>query len=128
FRDRYGDVTGNDPVQRSITSGDIVRAPWNGSGWSAPPAASSGEFFNDYRTMQHEGDKAEVASGALAYVPGDQSGNFGGQILTTWLDPYNGTSFGTAWFNARTGGSPTALQVLYAGGVELRYFGKAEGL
>lgn len=128
FRDRFADVTGNDPIARSIPAGDIVRAVWNGSGWSNPTSVASAEFFNDYRTMFVESDKAEVASGALAYVPGDQNGGYGGQVLTTWLDPYNGTSFGVAWFNARSGGSPTALQVLYAGGTELRYFGKAAGL
>jgi hypothetical protein len=128
FRDRFGDITGNEPIGRSIPSGDLVRAPWNGVSWSNPATGAGAELFDDYRTMANESDKTEVASGALAYVPGGQSGGFGGQVITTWLDPYNGTSFGAAWFDAGSAGGPKALQVLYAGGVELRYFGKAAGL
>jgi hypothetical protein len=129
FRDRFGDQTGEEPFAASVPAGDILRAPWSGLGWSAPSSSAGGEVYNDYRTMANEStDKVEVAGGALAYVPGSSSGAFGGQVVTTWLDPYSGTSYGAAWFNAKDGGSPTALQLLYSGGTVLRYFGKAQGL
>jgi uncharacterized repeat protein (TIGR01451 family) len=132
FRDRYGDVTGTrDPVQRGIPAGDILLARANGAGgWSQPATGAPDEHFDDRRTYVYDSpDKQEVASGALAYVPGSSTGAWGGEVVTSWLDPYLGSSFGTAWFNVASGGRPTNLQVIYDGAAGPSYlFDKSAGL
>jgi hypothetical protein len=135
LRDRFGDLTGMEPLPRSIPAGDIMRALPNPSApgrWLAPVATPAGEFFDDWHTVEGSlEDKTEVSAGGLAYVPGNHAGNRAGnagEVVTTWLDPYEGSSFGVAWFDTAAPGRPTAREQVYPSSTALRYFGKAQGL
>lgn len=135
LRDRFGDLTGMEPLRRSIPAGDIMRAapdPASPGRWLAPDPAPAAEFFDDRHTIEGSlEDKAEVAGGGLAYLPGSRSGarsGAAGEVATTWLDPYEGSSFGAAWFDTGAPGRPTAREQVYPSSAALRYFGKAAGL
>jgi hypothetical protein len=135
LRDRFGDLTGMEPLPRSIPAGDLMRAlpdAANPGRWLPPNAASASEFFDDWHTVEGSlEDKTEVSAGGLAYVPGNHAGNragSAGEVVTTWLDPYEGSSFGTAWFDTGVAGRPTAREQVYPSSSSLRYFGKAQGL
>ena len=122
FRDRYGDITGPNAERSSITGGDLLRAAWNGGGWDAPPPT---ELYDDRSVsgLVHE----EAASGGLAYVPGTHAGGYGGEVVTTFEDPYVIESFGAAWFDV-AGGGTAARQEIYQTNASQLTFAKAAGL
>ncbi len=130
MRDRFGDMTSDEPYTPSTRSeGDLLRATPNGSGgWNVPPSGGS-EYFTD-QSGGGSGQEPEAASGGLTYVPGNHSGAVGGEIVSTYLDPYRSRSFGIGWWDTATGGTPTAREEIYQGSLSTgtHQFGKAAGV
>ncbi|HEX6288234.1 MAG TPA: SdrD B-like domain-containing protein [Herpetosiphonaceae bacterium] len=109
LRDRYGD-NGTSyliPSQQGRGFGDLLRAEPAGTGqWSAPTTGT--EVYADDDPQTHN----ERSWGALAYVPGRHDGSYGGEVLTSFLTPYQLNAAGMAWYDA-AGGNPTAREELY---------------
>lgn len=127
FRDRYGDLTSSGLVVGESAGqafGDLLQAPWTGSGWGIP--SPSVEVFDDISASVSP-PHPESAWGALAYVPGTHSGAFGGEILSTAVDPLRLNSAGATWYNAVGGGS-TAREEIYQTPAGSATFSKAAGL
>jgi uncharacterized repeat protein (TIGR01451 family) len=109
LRDRYGDLGASYliPSEQGRGFGDLLRATPAGFGqWTAPTTGA--ELFVDDDPASHN----ERSWGALAYVPGQHDGEFGGEAITTFLTPYQLNSAGAAWYDV-TGGAPTAREELY---------------
>ncbi|HEX6293012.1 MAG TPA: SdrD B-like domain-containing protein [Herpetosiphonaceae bacterium] len=109
LRDRYGD-NGTSyliPSQQGRGFGDLLRAEPSGFGqWSAPTTGA--EVYADDDPATHN----ERTWGGLAYVPGRHDGSYGGEVITTFLTPYQLNAAGAAWYDA-AGGAPTAREELY---------------
>lgn len=123
LRDRFGDVGAsyNIPSEQGRGFGDLLRATPAGFGqWNAPTTGA--EVYQDDDPATHN----ERTWGALAYVPGQHDGGYGGEVFTTFLTPYQLNGAGGAWYNV-AGGAPTALEELY--NLELdTTFAKSNGL
>lgn len=130
LRSRLGDqgASYRIPSESGRAFGDLLRAmPAPGGGWEAPQSSAQEDFQDDNPTTH-----AEQAWGALAFIPSTHAGSLGGDVLTTYLTPYDLNSAGAAWFDAQ-GGGPTAREELYATGQantgpDPATFAKSDGL
>jgi uncharacterized repeat protein (TIGR01451 family) len=125
FRDRSGDMNSQAPFSLPLRAeGDLLYLELNTatSTWSAP--SSTTEHFIDTSGVNSH---IEAAGGGIAYLPGNHDGSFGGEVVSTFVDPYRNESFGAAWWDV-SGGSWTAREELYQGGLASHLFGKASGL
>jgi uncharacterized repeat protein (TIGR01451 family) len=125
FRDRSGDMNSQAPFSLPLRAeGDLLYLELNTatSTWGAP--SSTTEHFIDTSGVNSH---IEAAGGGIAYLPGDHDGSYGGEVVSTFVDPYRNESFGAAWWDV-SGGSWTAREELYQGGLANHTFGKASGL
>ncbi len=109
LRDRYGDLGASYliPSEQGRGFGDLLRATPAGFGqWNAP--STGVELYGDDDPQTHN----ERTWGSIAYIPGQHDGSYGGEVLTTFLTPYQLNGAGTAWYDVR-GGAPTAREELY---------------
>ncbi|HEX6291299.1 MAG TPA: SdrD B-like domain-containing protein [Herpetosiphonaceae bacterium] len=109
LRDRYGDLGASYliPSEQGRGFGDLLRAAPAGFGqWSAPTTGA--ELYGDDDPATHN----ERTWGSIAYIPGQHDGSYGGEVITTFLTPYQLNGAGAAWYDV-TGGQPTAREELY---------------
>ncbi len=126
FRDRFGDMGHSGRFLQEVqamAAGDTLVAFLNtGTGrWELPDAGA--ERFDDETDFVHN----EATWGGMTYVPGQHSGAWGGEIVTTVVHPYRNNSAGAAWFDT-SGGRATAREELYQSASGTTSFSKAAGL